>query len=100
VSTRPVPLAELATLVQNAVQQTLAKHGAVPIDQLWFGFVAPEQFGNQESAAQVANQIGHATGVKVTAVVATEGIAAGGVKAEAVRPGHIIGLVFNPKLAK
>ena len=38
----PIKLEELAAAVQTAVQQTLAKHGAVPINQLWVGFVAPE----------------------------------------------------------
>ena len=34
-------LNQLAAAVQNAVEQTLAKHGAVPIDKIWIGFVAP-----------------------------------------------------------
>ena len=38
-----VPLNELAAAVQNAVEQTLAKHGTVPIEKLWVGFVAPDK---------------------------------------------------------
>ena len=37
-----VPLGELEAAVQSAVEQVLGKKGAVPIDQLWVGFVAPE----------------------------------------------------------
>ena len=47
-STPRVNLTELAVAVQNAVQQTLAKHGAVPVDHLWVGFVAPEAVANLE----------------------------------------------------
>ncbi len=103
-STRPVPLHDLAVLVENAVQQIIEKHGGGPIEKIWVGFVAPDALATNETAAKVATEIGHQTGVAVTPSVATIGIAAptqAGVQTEAlVRPGHIIGLVYQPKVLK
>ena len=101
-STRPVLLNELAVLVENAVQQVIEKHGGGPIEKIWVGFVAPEALATEATAATVAKAIGQQTGVQVTPAVATQGIqAAGGVHTEAlVKPGHIVGLVYQAKLAK
>jgi hypothetical protein len=94
-----VPLNELAVAVQNAVQQVLAKQGAVPVDKLWVGFVAPENLANVEIAGKVAAQLGKEAGVSVQPSVAELG-AAGAAEAKPQilpRPGHIIGLVFSPR---
>jgi predicted hydrolase (HD superfamily) len=104
-STRPVPLHDLAILVENAVQQVIEKHGGGPIEKLWFGFVAPEALATEAIAAEVVKAMGHQTGGQLTPAVATQGLAApsvqGALHTEAlVRPGHIIGLVYQPKLTK
>ena len=95
-----VPLNELAVAVQSAVDQVLAKHGAVPIDKLWVGFVAPDVLQiNQADATKIASHI--ATGPAAHASVVTLPVGTTGVLAEAIqKPGHIIGLVYQPKLAK
>jgi|SRR5581483_6688260 len=106
-----VPLNELAVAVQNAVQQTLAKHGAVSIDKLWVGFVAPENLATQENAAALAKEIGREAGVSAQPSVAQLAAVTGGVQAQEKAhaatppkppgaPGHIIGLVFSPKASK
>ncbi|HVO98863.1 MAG TPA: hypothetical protein VMT15_12385 [Bryobacteraceae bacterium] len=95
-----VPLNELAVAVQSAVEQVLGKHGAVPIDKLWVGFVAPENIATQENATKIAAQIGKEAGVTAHASVGQLGApkAAGAVQTEALRlPGHIIGLVYQPR---
>jgi hypothetical protein len=100
-----VPLNELAVAVQSAVEQVLGKHGAVPIDKLWVGFVAPDTIANEANAQKIAAALGKQAGVHTQAAVAQEVIAAhpGGQHAAPAtaalpRPGHIIGLVFNPKV--
>ena len=96
-----VPLKELAVAVESAVQQVLGKHGAVPIDKLWVGFVAPENIANPDVAGKVATQLGKEAGVHVQASVGQLAVAgAQEAKAELGRPGHIIGLVFQSKIAK
>ena len=100
-----VPLNELAAAVESAVQQVLGKHGAVPIEKLWVGFVAPDNVATQENAAKIAAQIGREGGVQAQGSVAQQIVAppqaAGGqAAAQATKPGHIIGLVFSPKVAK
>ena len=98
-STPRIPLNEIAVAVQNAVQQTLAKHGAVPIDQLWVGFVAPEKLATPESARLVADALAKAEGVQAQPSVAQ--LAGGAVgEAQGLVPHRIIGLVFNPKTLK
>jgi hypothetical protein len=101
-STRPVPLNDLAILVENAVQQIIEKHGGGPIEKIWVGFVAPENLATPAIAAEVAHSIGSHTGVHVTPAMATEAVShpAGAHTEALVRPGHIIGLVYQPKLAK
>lgn len=101
-----VPLKELAAAVQSAVEQVLGKHGAVPVDKLWVGFVAPEQLATQENAATLAAQLGKQAGVHAEPAVAQQ-IAAPSPsgaqtahEAQALKPGHIIGLVFASKAAK
>jgi hypothetical protein len=100
----PVPIKELASAVQNAVQQVLAQHGAVPVEKLWVGFVAPENLATHDNASKVAAQLGKEAGVNVQASVAQLTAASGAEKpaaheaqATAPRPGHIIGLVFSPR---
>ena len=98
-----VPLNELAVAVQNAVEQVLAKHGAVSVDKLWVGFVAPDNIATQENAAILAAQIGREAGVQAQASVAQQLAAPAGSaahEAHAVKPGHIIGLVYAPKTLK
>ncbi|HZS56011.1 MAG TPA: hypothetical protein VFA65_16530 [Bryobacteraceae bacterium] len=100
-----VPLNEVAIAVQNAVQQTLAKHGAVSVDKLWVGFVAPDNVATQENAAKLATELAREAGISAQPSVAQLAPAAAGAKTEAHAtvpkpPGHIIGLVFSPKLTK
>src|SRR5580704_1257786 len=99
-STPHVPLNELAAAVQNAVQQTLAKHGAVPIEKLWVGFVAPDKIATPESAQAVANVLAKAGGVAAQASVGQLGGAAVGAAQEHVVPHRIIGLIYEPKSLK
>ena len=78
-----VPLNELAAAVQSAVEQTLAKHGAVPIEKLWVGFVAPDKIATPESAQQVANVLAKEAGVKAQASVGQlGGVAVGAAQAQ------------------
>ena len=95
-----VQLNELAVAVQNAVQQTLAKHGAVPIDKLWVGFVAPEKIATVESAQLVAHLLGKEGGVQAQASVAQIAGAATGKAEGRIPPHHIIGLIYEPKNIK
>jgi len=97
----PVPVSELTEAVQSAVQQVLAKHGAVPIDQLWVGFVAPENIASQANANAMAAHFGKEARAAVqgsVAQVVPPAPAAGGVQTEALaRPPRIIGIIFKPK---
>ncbi len=94
----PIKLDELALAVQSAVQQTLAKHGAVPINQLWVGFVAPETFANLDSANKVATTLAREVGaVGAAGSIAQIGAAAGGTEQLPVKPGHLIGLIYKPQ---
>ena len=90
----PVPLNELSSAVQKAVQQVLGKHGAVSIDKLWVGFVAPDTIAAEE-AAKVATQFGKEAGLhgqtSVLPLAATAGTQAHTIQ----KPGHIIGLVIE-----
>ncbi len=100
-----VPLHELNAAVQSAVERVLAQHGALGIDKLWVGFVPPEQFANMDIATKIATQISHTVGVQGTPSVAqlapsAAGGAAGGKEAAPLKPGHIIGLVYNPQLKR
>ena len=96
-STSRVPLNELAVAVQNAVEQALAKHGAVPIEKLWVGFVAPEAIA-AESAQAIAGILGKEGGVHAQPSVGqVGGIAVGGAK-EALPNHRIIGLIYEPKI--
>lgn len=99
-SHHPIPLNELAVAVQNAVEQVLGKKGAVPIEKLWVGFVAPEAIANQEVATKVAAQLGREGGVHAQPSVAQQISQAGGqerVEAAAIQKTRIIGLVYVPK---
>lgn len=99
-STPRVPLADLASTVQNAVQQALAKHGDVPIDKLWVGFVAPENIANEQSAEAVANVLARESGLKGQPSVAQIRAAAGEGATQAYTPPHrIIGLIYEPPIA-
>lgn len=97
-----VPLNELAAAVQSAVEQVLAKHGAVSIDKLWVGFVAPENIATQENANKIAAEIGREAGVTAQGSVGQLSAGAqGGAQTEKLKlPGHIIGLVYQSKVAK
>ena len=65
-----VPLPDLAVAVQNAVQKALAQHGAVPVDKLWVGFVAPESIATEENARKIVQQLNPPASVHATPVVA------------------------------
>lgn len=96
-ATSRVPLNELAVAVQNAVEQALAKHGAVPIDKLWVGFVAPDRVATAESAAAIAGILSKESGVAAQPSVGQVGGGAVG-EAKGALPGHrIIGLIYEPK---
>jgi hypothetical protein len=92
-----VPLTQLAVAVQDAVKRVLAQHGAVPIDQLWVGFVAPDKIANQENANKLAAFIGKEAGVQAQGSIAQVTAGPQQAQAPAARPGHIIGLVFSSK---
>jgi hypothetical protein len=96
-----VPLKELTTAVQSAVQQVLAKHGAVDVGHLWVGFVAPDAIANEANALQVAQALGKgAGGLAVTPSVAqlsATGAPAAGEKLPIPPKGHIIGLIYSPR---
>ena len=98
-----LPLNELAAAVQSAVEQVLGKHGAVPIDKLWVGFVAPENIATSEIAAKLAATLGREAGVTATGSIGT---IAGPIAHETAKPplphgpGHILGLVYHPKVIK
>jgi hypothetical protein len=97
-------LNELAAAVQSAVEQALGEHGAVPIDKIWVGFVAPENVATAENATRIASTIGREGGVAAQASVGTLASLAGapaakeGQKLPAFWPGHILGLFFDPKV--
>lgn len=94
-----VPLNELAVAVQNAVEQTLAKHGAVPIDKLWVGFVAPDKIATVESASTIAGILQKEAGVHGQPSVGQLAGGAVGEAKEGLLPHHkIIGLIYQPKL--
>lgn len=94
-----VPLNELAAAVQSAVEQTLAKHGAVPIDKLWVGFVAPDKIATIESAQQLAGVLQKEAGVHGQPSVGQLAGGAVGEAKEGLLPHHkIIGLIYQPKL--
>jgi hypothetical protein len=93
--TPPIRLDELAVAVQTAVQQTLAKHGAVPINQLWVGFVAPDAIANLENANKVATTLAKETGATGAAGSIAQLGAAGA--APSIKPGHLIGLIYKPQ---
>jgi hypothetical protein len=95
-----VPLNELAVAVQNAVEQALAKHGAVSIDKLWVGFVAPDRVATAESAHAVAGILAKEGGIHAQPSVGQIAGGAVGEAQEAVKPHRIIGLIYEPKLNK
>jgi L-alanine-DL-glutamate epimerase-like enolase superfamily enzyme len=99
-----VPLNQLVSAVESAVEQVLGKHGAVPVDKLWVGFVAPENLATQENAAKLATALGREAGVNAQPSVAqlsTTGAVAGQAhEAHAAKAGHIIGIVYAPKAQK
>jgi hypothetical protein len=95
--TPPIRLDELAAAVQTAVQQTLAKHGAVPINQLWVGFVAPETIANLENANKVATTLAKETGAVGAAGSIAQLGAAGPGATPSIKPGHLIGLIYKPQ---
>jgi hypothetical protein len=100
-----VPVSELTAAVQNAVEKALAQHGAVSIDKLWVGFVAPEAIATEENARKIAAQLTESAKLTGTPSVATISApapaapAAGGAQARELRIpniGHIIiGLIFE-----
>ena len=96
-----VHLKDLSAAVQSAVEQVLAQHGAVPIEKLWVGFVAPDNLANPEEVAQkVATRLGQEAGVAVQSSVAQISAATGGAAKPEVLPHHILGLVFDPNKTK
>jgi hypothetical protein len=96
-------LNELAAAVQSAVEQVLGKHGAVPIDKIWVGFVAPDNLATAEIASKIANTIGREGGVTAQGSVATLSAQVGApADKEAHKlpplPGHITGLIYSPRV--
>lgn len=101
-SQNAVPLDELAAAVQHAVQQVLGKQAAIPIDKVWVGFVAPDNLATPEIAGKVAAELGREAGVNATGSVAQQLAvpSAGQAQQQLVKPGHIIGLIFNPQVPR
>ncbi len=95
-----IPLNELNAAVQNAVQQALGKHGAVPIDQLWVGFVAPEAIANEETAAKIATELSKGAAGKVQPSVQVMAPAQDAKAGAQLVPHRIIGLIFDPHTAR
>lgn len=89
-----VPLGELEVAVQNAVEQVLGKKGAVSIDKLWVGFVAPENIATQQVANEIAAKIG---GPGAVGSVGSAVSAAGAARTEAVAHLHICGYIHKPQ---
>ena len=93
-----IPVSELNAAVQNAVQQALGKHNAVPIDKLWIGFVAPDTIQAEEAAAKIAEHIGGPGATpSVARIGAPEGAAAHERKALPDIGRIIIGLILNER---
>jgi hypothetical protein len=93
-----VPLSELATAVQSAVEQVLGKNNAVPIDKLWIGFVAPDTVATEEAASKLAAQIGGANAQPSVAHITAPGGAHATERAAFPDIGRIIiGLIFQDK---
>jgi hypothetical protein len=88
-----VPLGELEVAVQSAVEQVLGKKGAVPIDQLWVGFVAPENIATQQLANEIASKVGGPGAIGSVAAVVPA--AAGGAQAKAIPKLHICGYIHQ-----
>lgn len=100
-STPPIQLENLAVAVQNAVQQVLAQHGAVSVDKIWVGFVAPENLATIQNANNVAAVLGKEGGVQAVGSVGqlSAAGAAGTQGAGIIKPpGHIMGIVYASKL--
>jgi hypothetical protein len=95
---KPVPLGELEAAVKNAVQQALGKAGAVPIDQLWVGFVAPEKIATQQLANEIASIVGGPG--SIGSIGSVGGSVAGAVQTgahkEAVPNLRILGYIHKP----
>lgn len=91
-----VPLGDLEVAVQNAVEQVLGKKGAVPIDKLWVGFVAPENIATQQLANEVASRVGGPGAVGSVAAV-VPAAAAGAAHTEAVPKLRICGYIHQPQ---
>ena len=90
-----IPLNQVAVAVQNAVEQVLGKHGALGIEKLWVGFVAPDTIATEANANKIASVLGKEGGIAVQPSVAVQGGAAAGQQA-IQKPGHIIGIVYAP----
>ena len=102
-----IPIQELNSAIESAIQKALGQHGGPTIDKLWVGFVAPENIATLEMAGKVAAQITHATGIQGTPSLAQIGggapaqAAGGAVHTDAlIKPGHIMGLIYNPQLKR
>jgi hypothetical protein len=90
-----VPLGELEVAVQSAVEQVLGKKGAVPIGQLWVGFVAPENIATQQLANEVASRVGGPGTVGSVGTAIQQ--AGGGARTEALVNLHICGYIHKPQ---
>jgi hypothetical protein len=88
-----IKLGELEVAVQSAVEQVLGKKGAVPIDKLWVGFVAPDTIATQQLANEVATKIG-GPGAVGSIGSAAQAHAAGGVQTEALVNLRIVGMIL------
>lgn len=88
-----VPLGELEVAVQSAVEQILGKKGAVPIDKLWVGFVAPDNIATQHLANEIAAKVGGPGAVGSVAAIAP----AAGAAPQAVQNLHILGYIHKPQ---
>jgi hypothetical protein len=55
-----IPLHEVTAAVQDAVKRALEERGLADIDQLWIGFVAPDNVATLENADKIAKALGSA----------------------------------------
>jgi hypothetical protein len=89
-----VPLNELEVAVQSAVEQALGKAGAVPIDKLWVGFVAPENIATQQLANEIATKVG---GPGAVGSVGSVGQQTGRGHKDAIQNVRIIGYIHQQR---
>jgi hypothetical protein len=96
-----IAIGELSAAIKSAVEQVLEKKGALGVEKIWVGFVAPEAIATLENAEKVAAVIAKESHASVTPSVAQIAESGGGAPAArgAPRPVRIIGLIHDPNVS-